>query len=127
VSDDSEPRADDIRAHPKENSVTKAERAKRLQTILVDLLAPLPGRGRLHVEVQAISKNCLLVEALRRGSDDEVPSPDQVYVRFQVLRPNAVKEIHDALLGPDEELVESANGAHTEPTHSFENNHEARC
>jgi hypothetical protein len=72
--------------------MTKQERAKKLKEILAELLMPQPGDGKLFVEVQATSADCLLVEILK----DKAPDT-QTFVRVHIRKPNFVKEIFEQL------------------------------
>ena len=72
--------------------MTKKERAKKLQEILVELFTPEIGSGQLFVEVQALSAHCILVEIL----NDKEPGR-QVSARIRVHEPNVVRELFEQL------------------------------
>jgi hypothetical protein len=77
---------------PKGGSMTKKERAKSLKQIIFEELRPGPDNGKLFVEVQAQSKNSLLVEFLHR-SESEL----QVFVQIHITGPDSVRRICDAM------------------------------
>jgi hypothetical protein len=84
--------------------MTKKQRAARIKEILAGDLVPEIG-GKLFIEVHACSKDCLLVEVLH----DRAPGK-QVYVKVQVIEPDVVKTIFEALTAED--AGEGGAGAH---------------
>jgi hypothetical protein len=72
--------------------MTKKERAQKLKEILLDQLAPRVDGGTLHIEVQALAKNALLVEILK----DRGPGR-QVFISVQVHEPDVLRRLYEAL------------------------------
>lgn len=72
--------------------MTKKERAARIQGMFVEAFAPESGEEVLHVTVQALSKDNLLIEALLDG-----PPGHQLYLKLDMQQPDVVRQIHDHL------------------------------
>jgi hypothetical protein len=71
--------------------MTKKERAAKIKQSLVAELLPHVG-GKLFIEVHALSKDCLLVEAINARGPGR-----QVFVKVRIAEPDAVKKFHDLL------------------------------